>query len=819
MPLIAYANTATPNMTASKLIRTWVSEELKEDSSVILRTNNNVLYNYTGSFPFTTQDFNAEKDAGLWVAVVKGSANDFTTEIKNEIAKFEDIIAALASGFIYPIPQAGNTASNEPAPTVNGSYRAIAGTYTEWLDVDSNAIIVPSTTGFIHNILVSGIGGSGVVCKLDSIDLNITKSSTPTKASTDVFTSGGAFDSLNKDFTNFTTVSDVSDITTNGLTINSLIDGSFDVTINRLNPWVTLNTANYEFILNNNIRWMVIAKDADSILAITMDNTANSGKLFRFTNEGGITSIATTLANVNFTSGNLITAQRSGNVITIKENGVLKITFDYTSYISANPEFSDPVFGNIIKADGVQLTGLKSGTTTSVSLKERVTILEATEETYTTSIASKLDANKLKAVALVDTDDVNSYTGKRVGDYVFGKLNKSVTTFEPVTNIADFTANGLTINSVTNGDFNVTRGGDPYPWLYAETLKMEFTYMSSIKYIVVARTDTTVIEIGIGGGGAKGAMYRFTTTDLGASLGLVTSHSANAINNGEPVRVERVGTIISIYYNNVLKYSYDYSESVEAEWANPVFGVIYDSALVFNGVKIEKTTFNSLGQRVTFLETNATNLETNATNNNQFKDLTMGSLGDSIMSPSTLQNHIKTAIGLTSFQNLGVSGSGLVHGGGLGLTKMTELTAGHKIIISNYGTNDFGNSISFGVEANITAGTWFGALDVYFKYLRENNLTSFIFQTTIMHRDWQSGGQVAGLVDNNGKSIEDYNNAMKLKAAKYGIVIIDLYQLMGISKENITTYTTDRLHVNALGYKRMAGIVINKIIQHAYFLD
>lgn len=56
-----------------------------------------------------------------------------------------------------------------------------------------------------------------------------------------------------------------------------------------------------------------------------------------------------------------------------------------------------------------------------------------------------------------------------------------------------------------------------------------------------------------------------------------------------------------------------------------------------------------------------------------------------------------------------------------------------------------------------------------------------------------------------------YNAAIKLLAENMGVNLIDLYAESGITSENITSFTVDKLHPNSAGMARMAAVIVNAI--------
>lgn len=68
-------------------------------------------------------------------------------------------------------------------------------------------------------------------------------------------------------------------------------------------------------------------------------------------------------------------------------------------------------------------------------------------------------------------------------------------------------------------------------------------------------------------------------------------------------------------------------------------------------------------------------------------------------------------------------------------------------------------------------------------------------------------------VNGAGISINDYLNAIKTIATNLGANVIDLYNDSGINGSNISTYTVDRLHPNAIGMDLITNTVVEAITE------
>ena len=131
------------------------------------------------------------------------------------------------------------------------------------------------------------------------------------------------------------------------------------------------------------------------------------------------------------------------------------------------------------------------------------------------------------------------------------------------------------------------------------------------------------------------------------------------------------------------------------------------------------------------------------------------------------------------------------------------------------GTNDWGNGTMLGQRGDKSAGTFYGAADILLSDLRERYPDTKIIVSTILQRDWtpsEEYPQPAGMDENqDGLSIEDFNEAIIWSAHKYGCKVIDAYGESGITADNILLYTKDGVHLNDRGGAKYADYIMTEI--------
>ncbi len=167
------------------------------------------------------------------------------------------------------------------------------------------------------------------------------------------------------------------------------------------------------------------------------------------------------------------------------------------------------------------------------------------------------------------------------------------------------------------------------------------------------------------------------------------------------------------------------------------------------------------------------------------------------------------------FTNCGVSGSRMA----TNLTdamwqdaRVNAVPSDVNIVTIEAGTNDWANNVALGTITSSNTDEFYGAYNTLItKLLTRNPLYRIIIITT----PW---GRVAGFSGNGNKNAsnlgpEDYAQACRDIAKRWGLPIVDLQQNGGWNSLNYTSYLSDDLHPNILGGRRFSDIVIGKMIE------
>ena len=129
------------------------------------------------------------------------------------------------------------------------------------------------------------------------------------------------------------------------------------------------------------------------------------------------------------------------------------------------------------------------------------------------------------------------------------------------------------------------------------------------------------------------------------------------------------------------------------------------------------------------------------------------------------------------------------------------------IVVILMGINDFGTGVAVGdykgaAEPPLNPTTFSEAYGRLIKNIKDTYAGVEIYCCTVLpdeKRDTNPGGEQA------------YNTAIKAIAQNMNVNVIDLYAESGVTTQNISQFTVDKLHPNALGMEKMADVIINAI--------
>ena len=215
-----------------------------------------------------------------------------------------------------------------------------------------------------------------------------------------------------------------------------------------------------------------------------------------------------------------------------------------------------------------------------------------------------------------------------------------------------------------------------------------------------------------------------------------------------------------------------------------------------------------------------------------FHGKTLLTYGDSITQQRTWQPYVCGGLGFTEFVNHGVGGRKLITMATD--SSLSEITEDFDVLIVMGGMNDFIQDIQIGtITDDLSSNTFYGGLNALIDKLTTrytDKIIVFMTPTPPFINDSNRFANKTGVgeINSNGNSIVDYANAMVNACKKWHIPCIDLNNLVGWNKNNISTfvsaeeYTTgsnvfDFIHPNSIGGKRIASWVVDEL--NGYLLN
>lgn len=137
--------------------------------------------------------------------------------------------------------------------------------------------------------------------------------------------------------------------------------------------------------------------------------------------------------------------------------------------------------------------------------------------------------------------------------------------------------------------------------------------------------------------------------------------------------------------------------------------------------------------------------------------------------------------------------------------RCNEFESGDIVIVAA-GTNDYGTGVIIGKETDDTDISFFGAVDGVLKCLKNKSNSGKVFVVLPIPRQFCGKNKV-------NHTLDDYREALKLKASKYHLPVIDGQLLcIDVSKEaDRNLYMPDGTHPNEKGHKLYAELLYSTI--------
>lgn len=184
-------------------------------------------------------------------------------------------------------------------------------------------------------------------------------------------------------------------------------------------------------------------------------------------------------------------------------------------------------------------------------------------------------------------------------------------------------------------------------------------------------------------------------------------------------------------------------------------------------------------------------------------------LGDSITYGDKLSNRNKSFATLLSgmmnavtYNNYGLKGSCM---GGNHPDRFWDrhfaMTNDANLVFVMGGTNDYEFSTPIGNVGDVGTETFYGVLNQLMCSLQQKYPYAQIVFLTPLHRlrgNWKNA---------DGRTVEDYVNAMIVMGEFYDIPVVDLYHAEGLNFVGNRNYLVDGLHPTAAGHKKLADYI------------
>ena len=149
------------------------------------------------------------------------------------------------------------------------------------------------------------------------------------------------------------------------------------------------------------------------------------------------------------------------------------------------------------------------------------------------------------------------------------------------------------------------------------------------------------------------------------------------------------------------------------------------------------------------------------------------------------------------------------------LSRAKDLPYASDVIFVFGGVNDVWFNTPLGEFGNVDNTTFYGAMDELCNYLLDKYPGKLIIFITPTEQNNDS----CNTANTTGHTVTDFAEAMKKVCEKYSIPVYDAYSKSGIyplNEKNASIYTTDKLHLNDEGHKRL-GHQISLFIQNTCY--
>lgn len=192
-------------------------------------------------------------------------------------------------------------------------------------------------------------------------------------------------------------------------------------------------------------------------------------------------------------------------------------------------------------------------------------------------------------------------------------------------------------------------------------------------------------------------------------------------------------------------------------------------------------------------------------NENKYKDKTWYAIGDSITSLDKYPYYLKDMMSLKKYVNDSIIGRKM----GTMADRVTTTNLANIDFITVFGgTNDYAWNTPLGkINDGKTINSFYGNLQKVIDKIQSTDLNAELVFITPTKRGKFAKQPVYPNANSGGYHLEDYVQAIKDVCNKNNIKVIDLFNLSGIDETNLDTYTSDNLHPNEAGCKKIDEVI------------
>lgn len=175
--------------------------------------------------------------------------------------------------------------------------------------------------------------------------------------------------------------------------------------------------------------------------------------------------------------------------------------------------------------------------------------------------------------------------------------------------------------------------------------------------------------------------------------------------------------------------------------------------------------------------------------------------GHSIVAQGLWQEYLVNELGVEFIKNCGVGGTSVVTM--CSDERVAEIPLETELLLLMAETNDHAQDVPLGnINSIHDSTTYYGAYQLWLDkiYAKIPNATVIIIGSPFKYVEYDLNSQ--GLI------LEDYRNATKEIARKYGYLYIDLRGRMNVNYLNYEKFIPDKVHPGMYGVKEMADIIV-----------